>query len=392
MKLLAKTIEKNGEGVVKMQPQDEEDMWHVYNLVVVGDHVTTTSFRKVQSTSNTGSSSSTKVKLELTVEVETIDYDPQKGGLRLKGKVANENPHVKLGAYHTVELEAPKVFTIFKNSWDSIALDRITAACDSSQTAEVAALVMQSGLANLCLITNHTTLVKAKIEVSIPRKRTGSSDRHDKGSTRFFNACLDAILRNINFKIIKCFIVAGPAFIKNDFWDFVCAEAIKKDHKVILENKNKFLLIQASSGYKHALKEVLEDPAVAQRVSNTKAFSEVAKLEEFMGLLEDEPARAFYGFDHVRRANEARAIQTLLVTDSLFRAATPAVRKQYIALVEDCKDNGGEVLVFSASHVSGEQLAQLSGVAALLRFPMPDMDIYEDEYDSEEDQPKASSY
>ena len=44
-----------------------------------------------------------------------------------------------------------------------------------------------------------------------------------------------------------------------------------------------------------------------------------------------------------------------------------------------------QVFVFSSSHVSGEQLAQLSGVAALLRFPMPDMDCFDAEQDSEED-------
>jgi protein pelota len=87
----------------------------------------------------------------------------------------------------------------------------------------------------------------------------------------------------------------------------------------------------------------------------------------------------------VRKANEDKAVACLMVTDSLFRAADVPTRKSYIALVEEVKDNGGEVLIFSSSHVSGEQLAQLSGVAALLRFPLPDMNSFDEEVDSEDE-------
>ena len=34
------------------------------------------------------------------------------------------------------------------------------------------------------------------------------------------------------------------------------------------------------------------------------------------------------------------------------------------------KNNGGETLVFSAFHASGEKLNNLSGIAAILRFPL----------------------
>lgn len=35
---------------------------------------------------------------------------------------------------------------------------------------------------------------------------------------------------------------------------------------------------------------------------------------------------------------------------------------------------GGEVHVFSGMHASGEQLNQLTGIAAVLRFPLPDLE------------------
>lgn len=39
---------------------------------------------------------------------------------------------------------------------------------------------MQEGLANLVLVTPAMTLLRAKVEVTIPRKRRGSCTQHEK--------------------------------------------------------------------------------------------------------------------------------------------------------------------------------------------------------------------
>lgn len=39
---------------------------------------------------------------------------------------------------------------------------------------------MQEGLANICLVTSSMTIVRAKIEVAIPRKRKGHAQQHEK--------------------------------------------------------------------------------------------------------------------------------------------------------------------------------------------------------------------
>ena len=53
-------------------------------------------------------------------------------------------------------------------------------ACDAAQKADVAAVVMQEGLANVVLVTPAMTLLRAKVEVTIPRKRKGSCTQHEK--------------------------------------------------------------------------------------------------------------------------------------------------------------------------------------------------------------------
>ena len=64
------------------------------------------------------------------MQVETIEFDAAGDGqLRLKGKNIVENEHVKLGAYHTLELETHRAFTLAKPGWDSVAAALVTEAC-----------------------------------------------------------------------------------------------------------------------------------------------------------------------------------------------------------------------------------------------------------------------
>ena len=47
------------------------------------------------------------------------------------------------------------------------------------------------------------------------------------------------------------------------------------------------------------------------------------------------------------------------------------------------RDMGGEVRIFSSMHVSGEQLDLLTGLCAILRFPMPELEDTDDESDQD---------
>ncbi|KAF8766872.1 Protein pelota like protein [Argiope bruennichi] len=384
MKLIHRAIEKDGSGSITLIPEESEDMWHAYNLVAEGDTLKCSTIRKVTTESATGSTGSNRVRTTLTIRVEDIDFDTQACMLRVKGRNIQENQYVKMGAYHTLDLELNRKFTLSKSCWDSIALERIDMACDPAQNADLAAVVMQEGLAHVCLVTSSMTIVRAKIDVNIPRKRKGMCTQHDKGLERFFDSVYQAVNRHINFDIVKCVLIASPGFVKDQFFEYMIQQAIKMDNKTILENKGLFVLVHASSGFKHSLKEVLSDPAISSKLADTKAAGEVKCLEQFYSMLMNEPNKAFYGVNHVLKANEAQAIDTLLISDKLFRCNDVKKRKMFVDLVDSVRENGGEVKMFSSLHPSGEQLDQLSGLAAILRFPMEELD--EEENDSSDDE------
>uniref|UniRef100_A0A803K3X1 Protein pelota homolog n=1 Tax=Xenopus tropicalis TaxID=8364 RepID=A0A803K3X1_XENTR len=368
---------------VTLIPEEAEDMWHTYNLMQVGDSLRASTIRKVQTESSTGSVGSNRIRTTLTICVETIDFDSQACQLRVKGINIQENQYVKMGAYHTIELEPNRKFTLAKKQWDSVVLERIEQACDPAFSADVGAVVMQEGLAHICLVTPSMTLLRAKIETSIPRKRRGNCTQHEKALEKFYEQVMQGILRHINFDVVKVVLVASPGFVREQFCEFLFLRAVKQDIKLLLENRGKFLQVHSSSGHKYSLTEVLCDPAVTARLADTKAASEIKALGDFYKMLQHEPDRAFYGIKQVEKANEALAIDILLVTDELFRHQDVPTRTRYVRLVDSVKDNGGTVRIFSSLHVSGEQLNQLTGVAAILRFPVADLSDEESSSDDD---------
>lgn len=131
-----------------------------------------------------------------------------------------------MGQYHTIELELNRQFTLSKKEWDSVALERLNEACDVAKKAEIAAIVLQEGLAHICLVTNTMTIVKQRIEVNIPKKRRGSSTDYEKALKRFLEQVNEAMLRHLDLDLVKAVIIASPAFVKDKLFELINQEAV----------------------------------------------------------------------------------------------------------------------------------------------------------------------
>lgn len=110
-------------------------------------------------------------------------------------------------------------------------------------------------------------------------------------------------------------------------------------------------------------------------------------MNDFLTMLRKDDGRAWYGPREVERAAEKGAIGKgggiLLISDALFRAQDVAVRRRWVALVDKIRDvEGGEVRVLSSEHESGKRLDGLGGIAAILTYPLEDLD--EDDSEPEE--------
>lgn len=367
MKLRRKEFEKDGKGSCTLSAEESEDLWHLYNLVAVGDEVKAITYRKVMR--EDGKSSETK-KLRLTIEVKGVEYDADGGAIRFSGTISEENEHVRMGAHHTIEIELHEAITITKDCWDDIFIQQLQDATDISKSAEVSVILMEakdSGVANLTLMTNVLAKRVGKVEQALPKKRI-TSTQLDKAMERFFVAMYNAMREKLNLDVVKCVVLGGPGSTKTEFLKWMQAYAMKQGDKDIDKAKSMFVAVDTTSIHNQGLDEILNDPQVASRIANTKAAQHLKAIDECLKRLSNTPEMACYGPAQVKNAFEMGAIDTMMVSDALFRNSSVQVRREYVNLVSEVKASGSTAYVFSSGHVTGQKLKELGDIAANLRF------------------------
>ncbi|KAF7712574.1 Eukaryotic release factor 1 family protein [Penicillium ucsense] len=401
MRLIKNKIEHGGSGEVTLCPEEPEDMWHAYNLIRPGDLLRASAIRRVTTVQDTGSTSSARVHLNLVIRVKNLDFDPQSSQLHVSGQIINETAHTKIGQFHTLDLELNRNFTLEKEvgadgegvGWDSVAVEQLKDAVDEGgkRRAEAVAVVMQEGLAHICFIGQFQTIMKQKVEMSVPRKRQGGGD-HDKGMNKFYRVTLETLLRQMDFNTsitsgtntdgVRPVLLASPGFVAAGFHKYIQSEAATTTPglKRLLPS---IVVVHSASGYLNSLSEVLQSPAVKTLLADTKYARETKLMDDFLDQLRKETNKATYGPREVESAVDQGAVGrgggVLLVSNKLFRSQDVAERKRWVSLVDRVRDvEGGEVRVLSSDHESGKRLEGLGGIAALLTFPVVDEDVDSD--------------
>jgi protein pelota len=125
MRILKREISgKDQSGRLKVQAEEAEDMYHLYNIISVGDAIEASTVRNYTREGSTGSTTKSRVHTTLTIATEKVEFDAERCSLRIAGKNIMENEFVKLGQYHTIDIEISQPFSIRKDCWDQIFLDR----------------------------------------------------------------------------------------------------------------------------------------------------------------------------------------------------------------------------------------------------------------------------
>ena len=194
---------------------------------------------------------------------------PTSAALHISGRVTSENPHVKLGAFHTLDVEANRDVRIEKaDGWDSVALARVEEAIIPGRGAEVGAVVCGEGTAAFCLLSQHMTLVVNRISVHIPRKSAASgASQHEKGLVKFYATLYDSFVRHIPYGGIglKAIVIASPGWVRDAVLGYMMEEAMRRGDKVLQRVlKEKVVKVHVTSPHVHSLVEVLKSPEVCQ--------------------------------------------------------------------------------------------------------------------------------
>jgi protein pelota len=370
-------LHEGREGWIRVTPEDSDDIWALYNIISAGDEVESVTMRKVLQENNAGDVvDSHKVKVVLAVIAEKIDVDIKGASMRVNGKNVKENKFVKLGSYHTLDLEPGRDVKISKSCWDAVSLEFLGSSA-SSNKAEVGAVQFCDGLGFVCQLNPASGVrILQRVQVAMPKKKLGSTSTLEKAQEKFYTGLVEAALQHLNFASLRAVIIAAPGAMKDDFHKYLIDHLQKAEMKGVLEHKNKLMRIAlpgsalATNLNPHNLLEILKEPRLADLLTDTKAASEIRLMESFQKCLANDPDRCTYGQSHIKKAVEECAVKHLLLSDSLFRSHDVSERKMYGRMMATVKENGGEVMIFSAGSKPTEELDKLTGIAALLNFPI----------------------
>ena len=341
------------EGIVEVVPQTLDDLWHLSHIVEVGDNASSKTTRRIQD--NTGdklrSDRGVKKTFYLGLDIENISFHLFTGKLRLTG-VITRGPEdlIPLGSHHTLEVKLNTPLTIKKEKWPKWAIKRLNQAIDASKKLSALIIVLEDDTATIGLMRQFGIEYYGPIKGNVSGKRILDKNRQ-KNIVQFYEKVIESIEK---FDYIENIIIAGPGFVKNDFYDY-----IKDKHKDLA----KIAIIESTgSGGRVGISEVLKKGTVEKLTSENRVALEMMAVDNLLSQIGKNSSKIAYGLKETTNAINLGAVSELLILDTKVASENMG---DLLDMVENMK---GEVLVISSEHEGGKQLESLGGMAAILRY------------------------
>ena len=349
-------------GFAKVMPESLDDLWHLYNIILKNDEVHARTTRQVKPDDQYARPTKAKrVPVNLGVQVGKMYWDRVLNRLRINGIVceAPEKLSIK-GSRHTIDVTVNTPVTIVKKRWQKHQLDRLKRA---SKITAVPLTIISLDDEEYCVavLREYGVEVKMGERTKLPGKF--EAEKRAKAKHLFFKGALKS-LREAWAPLNCPIVVIGPGFIKDDFADYVKNEA-KDVAESIVGVKG------VNSAGLSGIQESLRSGILYNMLQHLRVAEEMKAMEEFLARLGKGKADATYGFSEVEKAITYGAVEKLLVADSTLRETTDEKRIALEKIMKNVEEARGEVMVLSTENEAGTKLLSLSGVAALLRFPLP---------------------
>ena len=349
---------EGGRERITLVPESLDDLWHLTYLLEPGDLVAGDTTRRIQrdddKTRDTGGE---REHMHVTIDVESVEFHKFANRVRVGGVITDCSREDQLGFHHTVNVEERDELTVEKR-WKRDQLDRLDDAVEASDSPDVAIATVEEGEAHVHTVAQYGTEEYASL--------TGTTGKGEyaRGRDELFDE-LGAVLARLD---VDAIILAGPGFTKQDALAHVTDEHPALDDQITM--------VDTSAVGDRGVHEVLKRGAVADVQQETRIAEEAELVDELTGRMA-EGAKVAYGVEEVAEAADFGAVEHLLVLDQKLRTERGATGEDAAEgewavdvneIITTVERQGGEVTVFSGEFAPGEQLRNLGGIAALLRY------------------------
>ncbi|MFB6202730.1 MAG: mRNA surveillance protein pelota [Halorhabdus sp.] len=333
-------------------PESIDDLWHLTYVIEPGDRVAGDTTRRIQRTDDqlrdTGGE---REHIWAALDVEDVEFARFANRLRVSGVIAECSREDQLGAHHTLNVEEHDEIDVSK-AWKPDQRERLEEAVAATDAPDVAIATVEEGQAYVHTVAQYGTEERASI--------TGPTGKGEYARPReeLFEELTDVLARTDADAII----LAGPGFTKQDALDHIADAAP--------DLADSIRTVDTSAVGDRGVHEVLKRGAVEEVQTETRIAEEADLIDDLTERIA-EGVEVAYGPTEVAEAAEYGAIEHLLVLDEQLRDARAGERDWEIdvdQVIERTEQQGGDVTVFSGEFDPGQQLANLGGIAALLRY------------------------
>ena len=345
--------ENEKEGIVEIVPETLDDLWHLSHIIEVGDNASSKTTRRIQDTSGDKIRGDRGVKktFYLGLDIENVSFHLFTGKLRLTG-VITRGPEdlIPLGSHHTLEVKLNTPITIKKGRWPKWAIKRLNQAIEASKKLSAIIVVLEDDTATLGLMRQYGIEYYGPIKGNVSGKRIVDKNRQ-KNIVQFYEKVVESIEK---FDSIQNIIIAGPGFVKNDFYDYI------KDKHADLAKIS--IIEPTGSGGRNGISEVLKKGTVEKLTSENRVALEMGAVDNLLIEIAKNSSKVAYGLRETKKAIDLGAVSQLLILDTKVASENMG---DAMDMVENMK---GDVMVISSEHEGGKQLESLGGMAAILRY------------------------
>ena len=355
-----KIIGKNlRQGFVKVVPSSDDDLWHLYNVIYKGDEVYAYSSRNIKSDKEySRPKSGERVSAFMGVKVESVGWDKFLGKLRVHGIIIHAPDIMPTGAHHTLNIALNQPVTIVKKEWPKHLLDRLNRASRTEKPLIILA-IDDEGFA-LAETKQYGVDIKLEERMKLPGKH--EADQRSAAIKSYFKRAVNS-LNQLWSQGHNPIVIVGVDYIKNDFVKFLSDEAADMA-KSVVDIKS------VNNGGVSGIYEALRSGALLRAAKQMRIVAETEVMEEVMKRLGKGEATVTYGLEAVENAVQMGAVETLVVADTMIRESGEEQRLHLEKLMREVEQRRGSITVVSTEHEAGAKLLALSGIAALLRFPI----------------------
>jgi protein pelota len=353
MRITSRGYGEEGRERVTVVPENVDDLWHLSYVLEPGDLVEGDTTRRIQRNDDqmrdTGGE---REHLHVTVEVEDVEFARFANRLRVGGVIVGASREDQLGFHHTLNVEERAEITIEKQ-FKPDQTERLERAQEAAENPDVAIVTVEEGEAYI-----HTVAQYGTNEYASFTRPTGKGEY-----ARPRNELFDDLGSALSHLDVDAIILAGPGFTKQDARDY-----LEDEYPAVVELIG--ATVDTSGVGDRGVHEVLKRGAVSDVQKDTRIAREAELVDELMAGIA-QGTKVAYGIEAVAEAAEFGAIEHLLILDTRLREERQGEGDWDVDVnhvIETVEQKGGEVTVFSGEFQPGEQLKNLGGIAALLRY------------------------